>query len=95
MEFRDGQYIGNVADAFYAYIQVKAIISGSKFVDVVFLQYPNERSTSVAINGQAMPYLKDEAIQAHSAQVDIISGATDTSQAFIQSMASALSQAQS
>jgi uncharacterized protein with FMN-binding domain len=92
---KDGQYTGNAADAFYGYIQVKAIINGGKITDVQFLRYPNDRSTSIAINKQAMPYLKQEAVQAQSAQVNIVSGATDTSQAFIQSMASALSQAQS
>jgi uncharacterized protein with FMN-binding domain len=40
-----------------------------------------------------MPYLEQEAIQAQSAKVQLISGATFTSQAFIQSLNSALSQA--
>jgi len=40
-----------------------------------------------------MPSLKQEAIQTQSAQVDIVSGATQTSQAFIQSLASALTKA--
>ena len=46
------------------------------------------------INQQAMPVLKQEAIQAQSAQVDGVSGATDTSDAFVQSLTSALTQAQ-
>jgi len=37
--------------------------------------------------------LKSEAISAQNAQVDIVSGATDTSQAFINSLSSALTQA--
>jgi len=57
------------------------------------LLYPNDRRESVDINSQAMPYLKQEAIQAQTAQVDGVSGATDTSQAFIQSLGSALKQA--
>lgn len=92
-QYRNGSYTGVAADAYYGNIQVKAIISGGKITDVVFLQYPNDRSTSRAINGQAMPYLKQEAIQVQSANVKIISGATDSSQAFRQSLASALSQA--
>lgn len=91
--FKDGQYTGNAADAFYGFIQVKVIISGGKITDVQFLQYPSDRSTSVFINKQAMPYLKDEAITAQSAQVDTVSGATDTSMAFIESLKTALSQA--
>jgi uncharacterized protein with FMN-binding domain len=42
-----------------------------------------------------MPYLKQEAIAAQSANVNIISGATDSSYAFRQSLASALAQAKS
>ena|SRR5665647_652992 len=92
---KDGQYTGSAADALYGNIQVKAVIQGGKITDVQFLQYPSDRSNSVRINQQAMPYLTQEAITAQSSQVDIISGATDTSYAFIQSLASALTQAQS
>lgn len=92
-QYKNGTYTGSVADAFYGNIQVQAIISSGKISDVNFLQYPNDRNTSIMINTQAMPYLKQEAIQAQSANVDIVSGASDTSQAFQQSLQSALSQA--
>jgi len=91
--YKDGQYTGDAADAYYGYIQVKVTISSGKITDVVFLQYPNDRQNSIYINSQAMPILKQEAIQAQSAKVDIVSGATDTSSAFIQSLTSALNQA--
>ena len=91
--YKDGTYTGSAADAFYGNIQVQAVIRGGKIADVIFLQYPNDRGTSIEINTQAMPYLKQEAIAAQSAQVDIVSGATDSSNAFIQSLGSALSQA--
>jgi len=93
--YKDGQYTGPAADAYYGYIQVKVTIQGGKISNVEFLQSPSDRSTSVRINSQAMPYLKQEAIQAQSASVDGVSGATDTSQAFIQSLTSALKDAQS
>jgi hypothetical protein len=57
-------------------------------------QYPNDRNRSIEINQYADPLLTTEAIQAQSGQVDIISGATDTSEAFIQSLSAALTQAQ-
>ena len=47
----------------------------------------------MAINQQAMPILTQEAIQAQRAEVDIVTGATDTSEAFIQSLGAALAQA--
>lgn len=92
-KYRDGRYTGDVTDAFYGLVQVQVTISGGKITDVVFLQYPNDRQNSIFINSQAMPYLRQEAIQAQSASVDIISGATATSEAFIQSLQSALAKA--
>lgn len=91
--YKDGSYTGSASDAYYGYIQVRAVIKDGKITDVVFLQYPNDQENSIAINTQAMPYLKQEAIQAQSADVNVISGATDTSQAFVQSLADALDQA--
>ena len=91
--YRDGSYTGSVADAFYGNVQVKAIIQGGKIADVQFLQYPSDRSTSREINAQAMPYLTQEAIQSQNSNVDIVSGATQTSKAFRVSLASALAQA--
>lgn len=89
-QYKDGTYTGIVTDAYYGPYQVAAVIAGGKITDINFLQYPNDRGTSIAINTQAMPYLKQEAIQAQSAQVDIVGGATDSSRAFIQSLKSAL-----
>ena len=91
--YKDGSYTGSVADAHWGNIQVKAIIQNGKITDVQFLQYPNERDRSVEINNYADPQLTSEAIQAQSAQVDIVTGATDTSEAFIQSLSDALTQA--
>jgi uncharacterized protein with FMN-binding domain len=91
--YKDGSFTGKSSDAVYGYIQVKATVSGGKLTDVEFLDYPQDRRNSVEINDYAMPQLKDQAIQAQSAQVDGVSGATDTSQAFIESLGNALTQA--
>lgn len=91
--YKDGSYTGNAADAYYGYIQVKATISGGKLTDVTFLQHPNDQRESIQINGEAMPLLKQEAITAQSAHIDGVSGATDTTQAFIESLGNALNQA--
>lgn len=91
--FKDGTYTGGVANAYYGNVQVQATVQNGQIADVRFLQYPSDRSTSLFINSQAMPYLKQEAIQAQSAQVNIVSGATETSLAFRTSLASALAQA--
>lgn len=89
----DGEYTGDPTDAYYGTLQVKAVVSGGKLTDVVFLQYPNDRSRSASISARAMPILKSEAIQVQSSNVNNVSGATEISGAFIQSLSSALSQA--
>lgn len=88
--YADGSYIGTSFDAYYGIVQVKAVVTNGKITDVQFLQYPNSRSNSRMINNQAMPMLAQEAIQAQSAKVNGVSGATFTSDAFQQSLASAL-----
>ena len=92
-QYVDGTYTGSAADAYYGTVQVQVTVSGGKMTDVTFLQHPGGRSTSVYINSQAMPILTSEAIAAQNSQVDSVSGASDTSAAFKESLASALSQA--
>jgi uncharacterized protein with FMN-binding domain len=91
--YKDGTYTGSEADAYYGMVQVQAVIQNGKITDVTFLEYPDHRRTSVSINRQAIPWLQQEAIQAQSAQVDLISGATLTSEAFVQSLQAALNAA--
>ncbi len=91
--YKDGSYTGSVADAQWGVVQVKAVITNGKISNVQFLQYPNDRNRSIYINSIADPQLSSEAIQAQSAQVDIVTGATDSSMAFMQSLSDALSQA--
>ena len=93
--YKDGSYKGSVADAYYGNVQVQANVQNGQLVSVKILQYPNDRNTSRYINSQALPMLRQEAIQAQTSQIDFISGATLTSNAFVQSLAAALSQARS
>lgn len=92
-QLKNGTYTGSLVNVFFGNVQVSAVVSGGKLSAVHFLTYPNTHSVSVFINQQAMPYLKSEAIQAQSANVNIISGATLTSEGFQASLASALNQA--
>lgn len=93
ISYKDGTYTGSTEDVFYGNIQVRAIVDGGKLTDIEFLQYPNDRQTSIMINEQMIPILKQEAISAQRANVDIVSGATDSSQGFIRSLGNALAQA--
>jgi uncharacterized protein with FMN-binding domain len=93
--YSDGVYTGPAADAYYGIVQIQAFVKGGRLTALKVLKYPSDRSTSVSINRQALPMLRDEAISAQSADVDIISGATLTSRAFIQSLGGALNKASS
>jgi uncharacterized protein with FMN-binding domain len=52
--------------------------------------YPDHTSRSIFINEQALPYLVQETLQAQSTSIDMVSGATDTSEAFESSLQSAI-----
>jgi uncharacterized protein with FMN-binding domain len=89
-EYKDGSYNGSVEDAFYGNLQVAATIQNGKLADIQFPQYPSDNRRSQQISNTALPILKQEAISAQSANVDVVSGATQVSEAFQQSLATAL-----
>jgi uncharacterized protein with FMN-binding domain len=92
-KYRNGTYTGASVSAYYGNVQVQVTVAGGKIADVAFLDYPQDRSASRSISASAMPQLVQEAIAAQSADVNGVSGATDISLAFRQSLSSALSQA--
>ena len=91
--YKDGSYTGTAVQNEYGAVQVKAVISGAKITDVVFLQLPNDQQHSVEVSAMAKPQLKQETLTAQSARVDIVSGATSTSQSYAQSLQAALNAA--
>jgi uncharacterized protein with FMN-binding domain len=93
-KYKDGTYTGDSVDAYFGNVQVAAVISGGKIADVTFLKFPNDRSTSVNISNTALPQLKAEVIKAQKAEVNVISGATQTSEGFVKSLETALVKAQ-
>jgi uncharacterized protein with FMN-binding domain len=91
--FHDGAFTGGTLDAYYGEVQVQANISNGCVASIEVLQYPNDRRTSRRINDQALPILQSEVIRAQSGKVDIVTGATLTSRAYIRSLKDALTQA--
>ncbi len=86
-------FVGGTAQTRWGPVQVKVTITAGHIVDVVALQSPNSHSRSTWINSQAVPMLRSEALQAQSANINTISGATYTSDGYAQSLQSALDQA--
>ena len=80
---------GDPVDNRYGTVQVRVTLRGNRIVDVRSIQMPMGHQRSVYITDQAGPYLREEALQAQSAQIDIVSGATYTSDSYAQSLQSA------
>jgi uncharacterized protein with FMN-binding domain len=74
-------------------VQVRVIITNGRITDVQALRLPSDRAESAYISQIAGPMLRTEALQAQSANIDIISGATYTSESYAESLNSALLQA--
>jgi uncharacterized protein with FMN-binding domain len=90
---KDGTFDGTTVNTRYGPVQVEVTVQGSKVTDVEALQTPNDRFRSVAINSQAAPMLRQEALRAQNAQINIVSGATITSEAYAKSLQAALDRA--
>jgi uncharacterized protein with FMN-binding domain len=86
----DGRFTGNAADTRYGPVQVQIIVAGGKITDAQAVQYPQESGRDVRINSTAVPELNQETLQAQSAQIDTVSGATYTSEGYQQSLQSAI-----
>jgi uncharacterized protein with FMN-binding domain len=90
---KDGTFTGSTEQTPFGPMQVAAVISGGKITDVKVLQRTNQGGRSIQISNQADPMLRSEVLQAQSAKVSTIGGATYTSEGYLQSLQSALDQA--
>ena len=84
---------GAAADTVYGPVQVKVTITNGQVTAVQAVQYPTDTPRDQEINSYAIPQLNQEATAAKSANIDMISGATYTSQGYLSSLQSALDKA--
>jgi uncharacterized protein with FMN-binding domain len=84
---------GETADTRWGPVQVQITVAGGKVTAARTLQVPDGNFRDQEINSYAVPILNQEAVQAQSAQIDAVSGATVTSDGYIRSLQSALDQA--
>jgi uncharacterized protein with FMN-binding domain len=77
----------------YGTVQVQVTVSGKQITNVQFLQLTADDPRSQEINSAAGPILLQETLSAQSSQIDTVSGATYTSEGYLQSLQSALDQA--
>ncbi|HZR52241.1 MAG TPA: FMN-binding protein [Streptosporangiaceae bacterium] len=81
---------GNVANTAYGPVQVQVLVKNSKIVTVNILEQPSSTAHDLQIGQFAFPQLIHETLTAQSGRIDAVSGATYTSQGYIQSLQSAL-----
>ena len=84
---------GEAAGTRYGPVQVQITVTDGKVVAADAIVYPTQDHRDQEINSYAIPQLDDEALQAQSAQIDTVSGATVTSEGYISSLQSAIDQA--
>ena len=84
---------GGIAQTQWGPVQVQLTLKGSTITDVTMLQYPSGNPQDDQINSYALPILIQDTLDAQSAQIDMVSGATVTSVGYVQSLQSALDQA--
>ncbi|SDL93615.1 FMN-binding domain-containing protein [Arthrobacter sp. ov407] len=85
-----GTYAGPVVQTRFGSVQVQISVRAGKITDVTALQLTDAERKSVQISNRAAPLLRDEVLQAQSADVQTISGATVTSDAYLNSLQAAL-----
>lgn len=84
---------GAVVNTRYGPVQVQAQITAGVLTDVAIVQYPDNDGKSIRINERALPELRSASLEAQTADVDTVSGATYTSDGYIRSLQSAIDQA--
>jgi len=89
----DGTAAGPVVSTRFGDVQVQVTISGGVVSDVTALQLPSGDGNSRRISKVVEPILRDEALTAQTAQIDLVSGATYTSRAYETSLQAALDKA--
>ena len=85
-----GTYKGTAVQTRFGAVQVQITVASGKITDVTALQLTDDDRKSVQISNRAAPLLRSEVLSAQSADVQTISGATVTSNAYLTSLQAAI-----
>jgi len=86
----DGTYTGDAVDTRWGTVQVEITVKNGKLTSADAVQFPNGNPRDQQINAYAVPLLNSEAVAAQSASIDAVSGATVTSEGYLESLQSAI-----
>jgi uncharacterized protein with FMN-binding domain len=81
---------GSLLETPFTAIQVQATVYRGRLIDVETIVLTGSDTHTNAINARAEPILREEALEAGSADIDTVSGATTTSQSWIESLEAAI-----
>jgi uncharacterized protein with FMN-binding domain len=84
---------GDATDTRYGPVQVQIKVKDGKISAVSAVEYPEDSPRDAQINAYAIPTLNREVLAAGSAHIDMVSGATYTSNGYLTSLQSALDKA--
>ncbi|MFH5878965.1 FMN-binding protein [Arthrobacter sp. NA-172] len=85
-----GTYAGTAVDTRFGTVQVQVTVKAGVITDVTALHLTDQEQRSVQISARAAPLLRSEVLSAQTANVQTISGATYTSEAYLTSLQAAL-----
>jgi uncharacterized protein with FMN-binding domain len=83
-------YTGDTASTRWGDVQVQITVADGRITAVTVPVYPTENRRDQEINASAIPALVQETLSAQSAKIDTVSGATVTSDGYLESLQSAL-----
>jgi uncharacterized protein with FMN-binding domain len=84
---------GPSVDTRWGPVQVQITVDNGSVTDVAVIDYPSGNGRDQQINARALPVLVSETLDAQSAGIDMVSGATVTSDGYIESLQGALDEA--
>lgn len=90
---KDGTFVGELTDTRWGPVRVQITVAGGSITAADAVVYPTGSLRDQAINSRAIPILNSEAVKAQAASIDMVSGATVTSDGYIGSLQSAIDQA--
>ena len=86
-------YLGEAIQTHFGPVQVQITVANGKITTSEVTQVPWNNHRDQEINAYAVPILNEETVTAQSADIDMVGGATFTSDGYIQSLQSAIDQA--
>ena len=86
-------YTGDAVSTRFGDVQVKITVKNGKITKSTVTQVPWSNGRDQEINSYAVPILNTETVDQQSANIDMVSGATYTSNGYIGSLQSAIDQA--